>query len=203
MTIEYPLTMPPELPEKISFAPRLAVSESESPFTFQGEFFEHQGQQLTASVRLPLMPLAQAEEWVAWGLSLNGVIGTFLMGDPSGATPRGALGGVPLVDGAGQGRSKVLTTKGWSATTTVLKAGDYIQLGSGLDARLYKNLTDATTDGSGLAALDVFPRIRGPLSDEQAITTSDTLGIWRLSRVMSWDVEAVMFGMSFNAREAL
>lgn len=203
MTITYPLSLPPELPVKLSFAPKLAVSESESPFTFQGEFFEHQGQQLTAAVRLPPMRRAQAEEWVSWGLSLNGVVGTFLMGDPSGATARGALGGTPLVDGAGQARSKTLDTKGWTATTTVLKAGDYIQLGTGLDARLYKNLTDATTDGSGLVSLDVFPRIRGPLSDSQEITTSDTLGIWRLSRAMSWDVEAVMFGLSFNAREAL
>jgi hypothetical protein len=199
MTITYPYDPPASDLVKISFSPEFAVGQSMSPTTFQGEFFEHVGQRWVASIRLPPMIREDAEEWVAWGLALNGTLGTFRIGDPMGATPRGALGGTPVVDGAGQQLSKTLATRGWSASTLVLKAGDYIQLGN----RLHKVLTDSTSDGSGDLTLDIFPRVRDALTDGQAITTTNTKGIWRLSRPLDWSIGAVMYGMSFKAVEAV
>ena len=199
MTISYPLTPPATIAKAISFSPVTVVAESTSPFTLEQEIFEHQGQMWQASFQLPPMERAEAEAWVAWGLALNGKAGTFLLGDPVGATPRGTVSGSILVDGADQQRSKVLNVKSGTPGETIL-AGDYIQLPNN---RLHKNLTDATFDGGGLVALDIFPRVRDVLSDGASIITSDTVGIWRLDGdVPNWNIgEAQIYGLSFVARE--
>lgn len=202
MTITYPLTMPTTpAPKQITFSSKFAVAGTESPFTYQQEVFEHQGQAWLATVQLPPMKRAEAEAWVAFGLSLNGTLGTFLMGDPINTSPQGAGTGTPLIDGAGQQASKTLATKGWTNSTLVLKAGDFIQLGN----YLYKNLTDATSDSSGKVTLNVFPRIRDALADGQVITISNTKGIWRLTdNSWTWDIqEAQIYGIAFECREAI
>ena len=199
MSINYPLTPPATIAQGIQFAPRTVVAESVSPFTLQQEIFEHQGQMFVVNVKLPPMERAEAEEWAGFFLALNGRLGTFLMGDPTGETPRGTAAGTPLIDGAGQQRSKVLNTKGWDVGAT-LKAGDYIQLP---DNRLHKIMVDNVADGSGLMALDVFPRIRDVLVADDPIITSNTVGIWRIDGdIPAWDIrEAQIYGFAFTARE--
>ncbi len=201
MTISYPHN-PPSTPtaKGIKFTPRFAVASTESVFTYHQQVYEYQGQSWQLSVELPPMRRETAEAWIAWGLALNGSVGTFLYGDPTGATPRGTGGGTPKVDGAGQQRSKTLDTKGWTSGALVLKAGDYIQIGN----RLHKVLADVTAAGDGTATVDVFPRIRDELVDEATITISNTKGLFRLAEPMSWTVgEAVIYGLSFEAVEAL
>ena len=199
MTITYPLTPPADIARSIRFNPQTAVAESTSPFTFEQEIFEHQGQMWRATVQLPPMEQAEAEEWVAFGLALNGRAGTFLFGDPVGETPRGTVSGNLQVDGAGQQRSKTLTVKGGTPGETLLP-GDYIELPNN---HLHKNLTLQTIDGGGLATLDVFPRVRDILIDGETVITSNTVGIWRIDGdVPAWDVrEAVIYGINFAARE--
>lgn len=203
MTITYPLTPPATIAKGIRFNPVTVTAESTSPFTLEQEIFEHQGQMWRATIQLPPMEQDEAEDWVAFGLALNGRAGTFLFGDPVGQTARGTVSGSPLVDGAGQQRSKVLSTKGWTPNATgVLVPGDYIQLPNN---RWHKSLTTVDADGSGLADIDVFPRIRDVLSDGAAIITANTVGIWRIDGdVPNWDIrEAQIYGISFTAREAI
>ena len=199
MTITYPLTPPADIARGIRFNPQTAVAESTSPFTFEQEIFEHQGQMWRATVQLPPMEQAEAEEWVAFGLALNGRAGTFIFGDPVGETPRGTVSGNILVDGAGQQRSKTLTVKGGTTGQTLLP-GDYIELPNN---HLHKNLTLQTFDGGGLATLDIFPRVRDVLIDGGTVITSNTVGIWRVDGdIPAWDVrEAVIYGINFAARE--
>lgn len=201
MTITYPLTPPATIAKGIRFNPNFAVASSKSPFTFEEEFFEHQGQEWRASIQLPPMEESEAEDWVAFQLALNGRVGTFLLGDPVGQTPRGTVSGSILVDGADQQRSKVLNVKGGNVGETILP-GDYIQL---TNNRLHKNLTLATIDGGGLASLDIFPRVRDILVDGATIVTSSTVGIWRLSdNIAAWDVrEAQIYGINFGIVEAI
>lgn len=201
MTITYPITPPDEIAKAIRFNPNFAVASNKSPFTFEEEFFEHQGQEWRASVQLPPMESTEAEEWVAFQLALNGRLGTFITGDPVGQTPKGTISGNLLVDGAGQQRSKVLTVKSGTPGQTLLP-GDYIQLPNN---RLHKNLTLATIDGGGLASLDIFPRVRDALSDGATILTSDTVGVWRMAEnIPSWDIkEAQIYGINFGIVEAI
>src|SRR5258708_24927033 len=117
------------------------------------------------------MNRAGAEPLLAVLTALRGRWGTLLLGDPAAATAQGIATGTPLVSGSNAAGAITLATKGWTATQTgILKARDYLQIGSGITQRLYKMLTTANSDGSGLSPPDVFPPLREALSDGAAIT---------------------------------
>ncbi|WP_133125796.1 hypothetical protein [Thalassospira marina] len=70
--------------------------------------------------------------------------------------------GNPVVDGANQ-KGGVLATAGWTANVSgILLAGDYIGLGDGADARMYRVLRDVDSDAGGKASIDIWPRINVP-----------------------------------------
>jgi hypothetical protein len=99
-----------------------------------------------------------------------------------------------------------LVTDGWTVSTTgILKAGDWIQLGSASTTTLHKVLDDVNSDGSGNATLELFPRIRTSPSDDAAITVSSPKGIWRLaSNQMEYSIdEASIYGITFACIEAI
>ena len=204
--ITYPLELPgiPRI-RRISLMGESRVGMFASPFTSQPQVQEYQGDRWAASVTLHEMDRAPAEEWAAFFLSLNGKLGTFLMGDPAGKIPRGSVLGTPLVDGGGQ-TGKELLTKGWIANSTgIFLAGDYIQSGTGVTTRLHKNLKDVDADGSGNATLDLYPRLRESPADNDSIIVSDCKGTFRLAdNVTRIEIErSKIYGFAFNAVEAL
>lgn len=92
--ITYPLAFPTHTRRRsIEMRATNAVAYASSPFTFAGQAFAYPGQMWQADVTLPPMKRTDAEQWVAWLMSLRGQLGTFTMGDMLGCTPRGtALG---------------------------------------------------------------------------------------------------------------
>jgi len=207
MSISYPLSLPTvNVMASIRLNAHAVVAVSASPFTGQQQVQEHSGQWWQAEVSLPSMKRAAAEEWISFLLKLNGRKGTFLLGDPSGGTPRGIATGTPLLNGAHAAGVNSLVTDGWTISQTgILKAGDYIQLGSGSTARLHKNLSDVNSDGSGNATLDIWPSTRIAYAGSDAITKSSCVGLFRLgTNDMTWDIgEAQVYGIGFTAVEAL
>ena len=206
MAISYPLTLPSHTGiRSISFRAINTVGISQSPFTYAQQVVAHSGQRWEVDITLPPMKRDDAEQWVAWLVSLRGHLGTFNLGDPIGTSPRGAVGGTPLVNGGGQ-IGGTLNIDGCTASVTGwLKAGDYIQLGSGSSATLHKVLQDADSDSSGEVSLDIWPYIRTAPADNAAVTTSNTVGTFRLaSNEQNWDVNhASFYGMTFGAFEAI
>ncbi len=204
--ISYPLSLPTTAGiMRVRLVANDVVGVSQSPFTAVQQVYRYSGQFWEADITLPPMKRADAEYWISFLLKLNGPYGTFLMGDPNGATARGAATGTPLVNGAGQTGNE-LVTDGWTTSTTgILKAGDYIQLGTGATSRLYKVLDDVNSDGSGNATLTVWPDLRSAPADNAAITVSNTKTTFRLNSAQtSWDInEATIYGLTFGAREAL
>jgi hypothetical protein len=205
MAITYPLTMPVTGFAAIEFASVNAVAYSVSPFTFKGQAQAWPGQMLRGSVSLPPMVRANAEAWVAFLLSLRGQFGTFLLGDPVGATPRGSAGGTPLVNGASQTGETLVLDGATVSQTGWLKAGDYIQLGAGATARLHKVLADANSDGSGNVSLDLWPHIATAPANNAAIVVNDTVGLFKLAtNEQSWSINVAQhYGLSFNFAEAI
>lgn len=204
--ITYPLALPSHTRLRaIELRATNAVAYSRSPFTFAGQAFAYPGQMWQADVTLPPMKRADAEQWVAWLVSLRGQLGTFLMGDPIGETARGVATGTPLVNGANQTGGSLIIDGATNSVTGWLKAGDYIQLGSNGASRLHKVLADANSNGSGGVTLDIWPHIRTAPADNAAVTVSNTVGCWRLaSNESSWSVnEASIYGISFTAMEAV
>ena len=206
MTISYPLSLPTHTGiRSIEFRAINAVAYSRSPFTFQGQAFAYAGQMWQADITLPAMKRSDAEKWIAWLVSLRGQLGTFLLGDPLGCTARGAATGTPLVNGSSQTGGSLVIDGAATSVTGWLKAGDYIQLGTGSSATLHKVLQDANSDGSGNVTLDIWPHIRTAPADNSTVTVSNTKGLFRLSsNEQSWSInEASIYGLTFGAMEAV
>jgi hypothetical protein len=185
MSISYPLSMPNIKGNSIVIQPSDSVSMTRSPFSFVEQVQLNSGQMWAAQLSFPPLDSTDAPILEAFLVSLRGKYGTFLLGDQRRETPRGVATGTPVVDGAGQ-TGGTLNTRGWTADVTgILKAGDYIQLGSFASARLYMVLQDADSDGSGDATLTVWPNLRSATTDGAAITTSAAKGVFRLTDNMS------------------
>ena len=199
MPISYPISLPAGGYQRVAFRMVNVVGVSTSPFTLQQSVYRHQGARWEAEVQLAEMERAAAEEWIAALTSLRGQFGTFLLGDPAGATPRGTWAGTPLVKGAGQ-TGETLLVDGFSTGATV-KAGDYLQVGN----RLHKALVDAT-ESSGEITLDIWPRLRESPSDNAAVTALAAKGLFRLAANASgFAVEGsgTRYSIAFAATEAI
>jgi hypothetical protein len=205
MTISYPLNFPTQCVRSITIRARSVVGMSASPFTGQQQVYKHPGQWWEAELTFPPMKRADAEEVAAFLLKLNGRFGTFLMGDPVNTHPRGIGSGVPVVDGAGQTGNQ-LNTKGWTpGITGILKAGDWVQLGTGQTTRLHKVLDDVDSDSNGEATLTLFPDLRSSPLDNAILTITNPKGIWRLStNDIDYNIQTGQFyGITLACMEAL
>lgn len=205
MTISYPLSLPSTRLARVTLRARSSAAVSESPFTGEQQVYVHQAETWSAEIELPGMTRADAEEWVAFFLSLNGREGTFLLGDPRNVAPQGTWAGAsPLVNGTGQ-TGKTLAIDGLAAGATV-KGGDWFQLGSGSSARLHKVTQNGTANGSGQLTLDHWPRLRSSPADNAPLTIASPQGVFRLaSNEVGWGLEPgqLYSGFSFTAVEAL
>lgn len=214
MSITYPIKLPGlDFPNvgisvpiaSIRFKPRSVVAISASPFTFQQQVQVHQGQVWAAEMNLPPLGHDEAQEWIAALLSLNGIQGTFYLGDPAHRQPRGIPTGNPNVDGASQ-TGQSLATKGWTPSSSgVLRAGDWIQLGSGSTQRIYRALNDVNADGVGKATIDIWPRLRESPENEALLTLQNTMGIFRMTdNEMIWDIDSArIYGIELSVVEAI
>jgi hypothetical protein len=187
--ITFPLAFPTVTGiSALGMGPRSVVAAVPSPFTRQDEVQVWDGQQWVIEIQVaPVVGRANAAAWMAFLASLNGMEGTFLFGDPLAATPLGAASGTPVVNTVGSPtlntrRSRVLYTRGWDGgVSNVLKAGDFLQLRSGTNARLHMNLTDANSDSSGEAALNLFPALTDDMEDGEAIIVQAAKGVFRMA----------------------
>ena len=209
MAITYPLALPTVTGiSQITLTARNAVAVTSSPFTFKQQILQHQGSRWEATVTLPPMQRANAETWISFLISLYGQYGTFLLGDPIGATARGSAAttpGTPLVNGASQPGNTLNIDGAPNSATGYLKAGDYIQLGSAATSQLYKVLADANSNGSGQVSIDIWPALRSSPSDNSTVVVSSAKGLFRLTTPEStFSIDnASFYGLAFAAVEAL
>ena len=194
MAITFPLSIPTSICiESIQLRAVNAVAISQSPFTFRQQVVAHQGQRWEASVSVGVRRRDLAAPWKAFLTALNGPRGTFLLGDPDYATPQGTVSACTLTGSAGDETATV-------TMTGTLKAGDYIQLGSGSSARLHQVLQDQSGSGS----IEIWPSLRDDYSSA-TVTFNSPKGVFRLaSNVSSWSINNVStYSISFEAVEAL
>ena len=207
MPESYPLNLPTAAGiSRVVFSAESVVGVTESPFSFNQQVFRHSGQRWKAQVTLPPLTQDQGEEWASFLLRLRGRFGTFLLGDPASETARGSAGqtpGTPVLDAA-NGDSIDITGAPASATG-YLKAGDYIQIGSAANARLYKVLEQVNTNGSGAATLNIWPAFRENAPLGSSIIVNNARGLFRLSSNQTdWVINtARTYGVTFAAEEAL
>jgi len=207
MAIFYPLSLPTALGiANIEFRAINAVAYSRSPFTFAGVSYEYAGKMWQADITLPPMKRENAEQWIAWLISLKGQKGTFYLNDPAAVTPLGSARDsdtVTLNGIATAGDNTIDITSAPASQTDYLKAGDYLQVGS---LQLFKVLTDVDTDSSGEATVDVWPDVRSTvISSGTSVSFESAKGKFRLaSNESAFSInEASTYGISFGAIEAV
>lgn len=208
MAISYPLSLPTTIGiAQIELRAVNAVAYSRSPFTFAGQAHEYAGKMWQADVTLPPMKRDLAEAWIAFLMSLKGQRGTFFLNDPAAVTPIGSArnSDTVTINGSTTSGNTLDIQSAPVSTTDYLKAGDYMQIGSGTSRQLFKVLTDVDTDSSGTATVDVWPNVRTSIADNAPVTFESAKGVFRLaSNETSWSVnEASIYGITFGAMEAV
>ena len=183
MTVTYPLAFPSIGIASSYFRLHRVVAESTSPFTGAQQVVKHQGEWWAGEATFRLMTYNDSAAVKAFMAQLRGKFGTFLYGDPDNLAKgnRGTATSGVLVNGAGQ-TGNVINLDGFAISTeNVLRAGDFIQLGTDLTSRLHMVTADVTSDGSGAAAVDIEPALRSSPADNAAVVTSGAKGLFRLT----------------------
>lgn len=211
----YPLTPPGTSPAKVTVRKQTSVGRGKSPYTMQGDAQVYDGQMIVLDIELP--PQQEPDYYSAWDvffMKMDGGRGTCLFGLPYRAAPRGIYDSgsdTPVIDSTAspapniEGDRTIVTT-GWRNNGTgLLKAGDALQLGSSGTASIHQVLADVSSDGSGNATIDIWPRLRRTASNGAAITLSNPVGLFELaSNTSQFSVEpANIFGFSFSLMESL
>ena len=208
MAISYPLSLPTSIGmAQIELRATNAVARSTSPFTFSGQVHAYSGSAWSADVTLPSIRRDLAEDWIAFLLSLRGQLGTFYLGDPNAATPRGSARDSHSIatSAAVSSGSSIGIDGALTSVTGYLKAGDYLQVGTGNSRQLFKVLSDVNTNSSGEATVDVWPNVRTSIANNSPLTVENTTGLFELaSNEQSYSInEASQYGISFGAKEAI
>lgn len=183
----YPLSFPSVGVVDSSFRLVRVVSESQSIFTGASQVYQHQGEWWEGEVTFRTMRRADAALVQSFLAQLRGKYGTFLYGDPD-ALALGLLGagGTINVNGAGQ-TGNSLNVDGMTNSTTILRAGDYFQIGTGSAAKLYMCTEDLVSNGSGVGVLNFEPRLKVSPADNASVITSSPKGVFRLSEnIAEW-----------------
>lgn len=175
-----------------------------SPLNGRTQTVELPGARWQASYTLPAMKRAKAAAWIAWLTRMQGMAGRFYAFDPDARSPRGTATGTPLVKGASQTGTSLITD-GWTAGVTgILLAGDYIAFDTSAGRELRMLTADATSDGSGNATLTLDAPIRtSPDDNEPVIITDPSCIMMLLDDTVTWDAdEAGIFTIAFAGIEA-
>lgn len=151
------------------------------------------GAQWLLEAALPPMTRAEAAPWTAFLAELDGPAGRFYAGDPFALAPLGGATGTPLVNGASQTGTSLITD-GWTVSTTgILLKGDYLAMDLPLGGRSLHQLTaNADSDGAGAATLPIRPAVRESPADNAAVIVSSPTCVMRLldDEQAGWSIDA-------------
>ena len=192
------ITMPFKDLAQIQIVPNAIVGQLVAPFTGNQQIQVHQGQFWQWQVLFPPLADPDLAAMEAFILQANGPERVFLFGDPTRRTPRGTAKtspGTPVVEGANQLGQEIKISGAPTSVTGWLEPSDYLQIGAGVTARLYKVLTKVDTDSSGEATIDIWPRIRIAHADQTAVTVSSAEGAFTMAnRANPWTLTPPALG---------
>lgn len=102
------------------------------------------------------MTLTEAGQWEAWCLKLRGGVNVAAIYDPVRQSPEGTMRGSPRLNTAISAGATSMTLIGGNALTATpqtIKAGDHLQISTGVGtSQLVKIVDDATGTGAGATA---------------------------------------------------
>ncbi len=185
-TLTFPVDI---LPATAMFGLQSNTESFTSPLNRATQTVERPGALWKARLTFTTMSLSQQRRLKAYLTTLNGMAGrTYLWPHEN---PGSALYN-PVVNGS-MTDFRSLPTKSWPASTLVLRAGDYLEVGGEL-----KMVTaDVTSDAGGLAAVPVGPPFRKAPANLAAITLDKPKAfmllasdVWEFVSTPAWRHEA-------------
>ena len=181
--ITYPLAMPRSRYVAVSWRMVTTSSVTRSPFSGLAQTAVWPAGWWEADLDFgPLHRREDAEDVLGWLASLNGRQGSWLMGDPVYAAPRGTWAGAGGVDVFGEGQSGFTLRVRTQALDMMASRGDYLQLGAGATARLHRVTAAASVVGSrDLIMLSIWPRLRESPAHGAPVTVHSPRGRWMLA----------------------
>lgn len=145
-----------------------------SPFTGSTQTVRWVGSSWRATVTMDSLDELEAIAMEALLFEMDGIAGRVKLYD-FGRTPN-VVRGAPLVNGANQ-KGTSLITDGWTASTKVLKKGDYFTVNN----ELKYVLADVTSNSSGQATIRFAPQLRVAPPDNAALEVAKPYAIFRLA----------------------
>ena len=171
------LTFPSSVsPSSIEWGIKSNTQSFTSPLNSSTQTLELPGAHWYATLNFTNLNAEKGRILSAFLAQLRGSSGRFYLYDSAFSTPRGVATGTPLVKGASQTGSS-LVTDGWTTSVTgILLAGDYIEVNSELKIVV----ADVDSDASGNATLSIEPPLRNSPSDNAPLTMTNPKTIMRL-----------------------
>ena len=206
MPATYPLSLPGVFKSaEITITAENVVSVWSGTYSLIEQVYESPGKRWHVAIKLPSMSAVNSEQVVGWMLALRGKQGTFYCNDTSHRTPFGVATGTPLVNGAQTAGSTDLAIKGWTPSITgILKAGDWLQVGTGSTMRLHKVCFDVNSDSSGHCTAIVWPTLRSAYADGTTIVTTNASGVFYLKQDLTYTINLMReYGLTLSGVEAL
>lgn len=130
------------------------------------------------------------------------------MGDPDAKIALGSINTTStasLYASASIGAHELtISTSLTSNETTAFKAGDYIQLGTDNNSRLYLVCENEYTGSQGRVKIHIEPFLKNAHSAGETVIFNNPVGTWRLDdNNLQWDANhASVYGFSFSCTEA-
>ena len=210
MPVSYPAQVPTSGITSLSWTNATASLISRSPFTFQGQSQNYPGAIRYAQISVNDLNREDAEDWVGFLDSLHGTKGTFLFGDPMAKVPMGTARGTALVSLVNTFTKDAINAKNvptTGSTANFLKRGDWIQLGTGLNSRLYKvgsNVIKSNTTGA-TSTIHLWPTFRITPNVDDVITFENPKGLFRRSSgTFNYSEEnGCKYSLSFDCEEVI
>lgn len=149
-------------------------SSFESPWNGATQTTRFPGSRWIASMTLNNLDDIESRAVEAILFQLDGKAGRIQLRDYRRATA--VVKGKPLVKGGAQ-KGTSLITDGWTASTTVLRQGDYFTVND----ELKFVIADAVSDASGNATIKFAPQLRNAPADNAPLEIAKPYGIFRLA----------------------
>jgi hypothetical protein len=167
-------------PAGASYRLRGNTQTHRSPLDGTAQTLEMPGSVWELSVRWDTLHSDDARVLGAFLAELRGAAGRFTYSPAAWQPRRSTGGGTPLIKGAGQSGTTLLTD-GWSVSVNVMRKGDWLSyVDSSGRTRLHMMTADVSSNGSGEASLVITPPIRRAGADNAAVEVVAPAGVFRL-----------------------
>jgi hypothetical protein len=171
----FPIDFPPYTAATERFVLNNRQSATESPFTFKKQVVQT-ASQWSLEWTWPRVSLPRAEAISAWGLSLNGMIGSFRY--YPNQTIRSTVAGKSLAI-TGYAYNDTISVGGWSANSlSGLRKGQWFTIGDQLLKIIDAN---ALADASGRVTLTFKPQLRKDYSAGTALEFVRPFGVFNMA----------------------